>query len=84
MLTSSFSLFTRVTDVSSTHSVIEKDSKTISNRSHQWNMVFNPDITKRPVEVIFSAKNRKPDHHFLLFNNIPVARETCIKHLGLF
>ena len=78
------SLFTRVTDVSSTHSIIEKDLKTISDWSHQWKMVFNPDITKQAVEVIFSAKNSKPGHPFLLFNNISFARETYTKHLVLF
>ena len=47
-------------------------------------MGFNPDITKQAMEVIFSAKNNKPGHPFLLFNNIPVAGETFTKHLRLF
>ena len=74
------SLFTRVTDFISTHNIIEKDLKTISDWRHQWKMVFNPDITKQAVEVIFSTKNSKPDHLFLLFNNIPVAGETFTKY----
>ena len=45
-------------------------------------MVFNPDITKQAVEVIFSVKKKKPDHPNLTFNGIPVAREDSTKHLG--
>ena len=46
-------------------------------------MVFNADIKKQAVEVIFSVKKNKPDHPFLSFNNIPVARVPYTKHLGL-
>ena len=53
LFTDDSSLFTRVTDVSSSHIIIEKDLKTISDWSHQWKMFFNPDITKQAVEVIF-------------------------------
>ena len=60
------SLFTRVT-----HSILEKEVKTISDWSKQW-------------KYFFSAKNSKSGHPLLLFNNIPVARETFAKHLGLF
>ena len=45
-------------------------------------MVFNPDITKQAVEVIFSVKKKKPFHPDLNFNGIPVARENSTKHLG--
>ena len=47
-------------------------------------MVFNPDLSKQAVEVIFSVKRNKPIHPPLSFNDIPVARETNTKHLGLF
>ena len=47
-------------------------------------MLFNPDITKRAVEVIFSVKNKKPIHPELIFNGIPVARENFTKHLGVY
>ena len=46
-------------------------------------MVFNPDITKQAVEVIFSVKNKNPSHPELIFNGVPVARENCTKHLGV-
>ena len=45
--------------------------------------MFNPDIKKQAVEVIFSVKKNKPDHPFLSFSNISVARVTYTKHLGL-
>ena len=38
-------------------------------------MVFNPDITKQAIEIIFSCKNKKTDHPELAFNGIPIARE---------
>ena len=47
-------------------------------------MVFNPDITKQAIEVIFSVKNKKPVHPDLSFNGVPVARQELTKHLGLF
>ena len=46
--------------------------------------MFNPDITKQAIEVIFSCKKQKPDHPKLYFNGIPVAREPFTKHLGLY
>ena len=76
-------LFTPVKNVEATHEQLVKDLETVSNWGHQWKMVFNPDITKQAVEVIFSVKNKKPFHPELSFNEIPVAREDHTKHLGL-
>ena len=47
-------------------------------------MVFNPDITKQAIEIIFSCKNKKTDHPELAFNGIPIAREPFTKHLGVY
>ena len=47
-------------------------------------MVFNPDISKQAVEVIFSARTDKPLHRPLSFNGVPVARRPDTKHLGLY
>ena len=52
--------------------------------AYQWKMIFNPDITKQAIEVIFSCKKPKPGHPELNFNGIPVAREPCTKHLGVY
>ena len=78
------SLFTRVTSVNDTQHLLEKDLETVSKWGHQWKMVFNPDLSKQAVEVIFSCKRDKVEHPSLHFNGIPVARVPFTKHLGLF
>ena len=77
------SLFVKVNDVDTTQRILENDLKTIASWAHQWKMKFNPDVTKAAIEVIFSWKKNKPVHPPLLFNNIPVSRESHTKHLGL-
>ena len=78
------SLFSRVSVVNITHSFLENDLTTIQNCAHQWKMVFNPDITKQVIEIVFSLKNNKPIHPPLSFNKVPVARKPFSKHLGLY
>ena len=78
------SLFTRVEDVTQTQAKLESDLETITNWAFQWKMVFNPDLTKQAIEVIFSAKKKKPEHPELVFNGIPVSREEHTKHLGVY
>ena len=78
------SLFTPVKGVEETHEKLIQDLQTITNWAHQWKMVFNPDITKQAIEVIFSVKIKKPYHPDLIFNGVPVAREDHTKHLGVF
>ena len=77
------SLFARVTDINVVHEQLVNDLETITNWAQQWNMKFNPDITKQAIEVIFSHKHNKPHHPPLSFNNIPVAREQTTTHLGM-
>ena len=78
------SIFTPVFDVNVTHEQLVEDLQTVSNWGHQWKMVFNPDITKQAVEVIFSVKKKNPHHPDLTFNGIPVAREDFTKHFGFY
>ena len=78
------SLFTTVNGTNQTHEKLEKDLETITNWAHQWKMIFNPDLTKQAVEVIFSVKINKPVHPELVFNDIPVSREDHTKHLGVY
>ena len=52
------SLFTRVEGVDPTHEKLVKDLQTITNWIYQWKMVFNPDITKQAIEVIFLLRGR--------------------------
>ena len=76
-------IFTPVKNVFETHEQLVEDLETISRWGHQWKMVFNPDITKQAVEVIFSVKTKKPFHPDLTFNGVPVAREDHTQHLGV-
>ena len=46
-------------------------------------MSFNPDITKPPIEILFSTKNVKPFHPPLFFNGIMVNSVEEHKHIGL-
>ena len=44
-------------------------------------MVFNPDITKQAIEVIFSCKSRKNEHPDLTFSGIPIASKPFTKYV---
>ncbi len=78
------SLFTCVKGVAQTHDKLVKDLGTISAWAYQWKMVFNPDLTKQAIEVIFSCKDKKPVHPNLTFNGIPISRKPDTKHLGVY
>ena len=77
------SLFARVKDATCSHEQLIGDLNTITKWAKQWKMEFNPTITKQAIEVIFSSKYKKETHPPLVFNGIPVARETSTKHLGI-
>ena len=76
------SLFTCVNEITQTRDKLVND--TILKWAYQWEMVFNPDITKQAIEVVFSCKNIKTDHPELSFGGIPIARKPFTKHLGLY
>ena len=78
------SLFLRVRDIHVSHTALMSDLNVITQWGNQWKMEFNPDITKQAIEVIFSYKYKKPLHPPLSFNGIPVKREVCTKHLGVY
>ena len=67
-----------------THGKLVKDLQTITNWAYQWKMVFNPDINKQAFEVIFSVEKKKRVHPELLFNGVPVSRESHTKHLQVY
>ena len=46
-------------------------------------MVFNPDITKQGVEILFSNKKKHSQLDPLTFNGIPVKKVSETKHLGM-
>ena len=78
------SLFTRVGEIKNTQEKLERDLNFVTNWAHQWKMVFNPDLTKQAIEIVFSVKSKKSEHPELLFNGIPISREDHTKHLGVF
>ena len=76
--------FTEVDGIQGTQSKIERDLGIISAWAHQWKMVFNPDIPKQAVEVIFSVRKHKTDHPELISSVVTVAGERSTKHLGVY
>ena len=73
------SIFTRVVGIQQTHEKLEIDLQTVSTWAHQWKMVFNPDMSKQAIEIIFSAKKNKTIHPDLTLNDIPVKRNEHTK-----
>ena len=51
--------------------------------SYQWEMSFNPEPSKQPVEILFSNRKTKTVHPFLFFNGAIVNKVNEHKHLGL-
>ena len=57
---------------------------TISQWAYQWKMIFNPDVSKQPQNVVFSHKVVTTNHVTLYFNNDSVITENFQRHFGLF
>ena len=65
------SFFTRVEGITQTQDKLETDLQTVTNWAYQWKMVFNADITKQAIEVIFSIKKKNAQHlEFLMSFNL--------------
>ena len=47
-------------------------------------MSFNPGVSKQAEEVIFSRKTQRKIHPPAIFNNMPVVRSSCQKHLSIY
>ena len=69
------SLFTQVDDIQSTRTKIERELGTIFSWAYQWMMIFNPDITKQAVEIIFALRTNKFDHPEIICNVVPVEKK---------
>ena len=70
----------RFVDSSSTID-LNADLQKITVWAHQWKLIFNPDLEKQAVEVVFSNKNSKTSVHPLTLNGIPVKKQENTKHL---
>ena len=77
------SIFSVVFDPNLSAMNLNNDLLRIQQWAYQWKMSFNPDPTKQAQEVIFSRKNKKPNHPNLIFNQTNVNRTSSQKHLGL-
>ena len=62
---------------------LNRDLENITQWAFQWKMLFNPDMSKQAIEVIFSNKKIKSTHSPLIFNGIPVKLAEETKHLGM-
>ena len=78
------SLFSVVHDVTQSINELNDDLLKISNWAYQWKMSFKPNKSKRVQEVIFSRKTQRVIHPPAIFNNMPVVRSSCQKHLGIY
>ena len=72
-----------VHDVTQSINELNDDLEKIPNWVYQWKMSFNPDKSKQ-VQVIFSQKTQRVIHPLAVFNNMPVVRSSCQKHLGTY
>ena len=73
----------RIVDPSSTDA-LNRDLERITQWANQWKMVFNPDMSKQAVGVIFTRGNTNrilPSR--LVFNGFPVKIVHETKHIGM-
>ena len=59
------------------------DLQIIFQLTYQWEITFNPYVSKQVQETVFSHKVIETNHATVYFNNVPVIRENFQKHLGL-
>ena len=62
---------------------LSRDLDRITDWAHAWKMLFNPDLSKQAVEVVFSKKRTKSIVLPLTFNGIAVKQADETKHLGI-
>ena len=66
------SIFPVVFDITLSLLQLNDDLIKISDWAYQWKMSFNPEVTKKAQEVVFSCKSQKVTHPTVYFNNSPV------------
>ena len=76
-------LFSIIKNPVETANELNQDLKTIQKWAHQWKLQFNPDPTKQATELLFSCKNKSPNHPPLFFNGNLVTKVDEHKHLGI-
>ena len=76
-------LFSMVHDPSKSAKLLNDDLQKISGWAFKWKMLFNLDVTKQAREVTSSRKSNKTDHPVVYFNEAPVGKASCRKHLEM-
>ena len=77
------SLFTIVKNKNESANTLNNELLLISKWAYNWEMLFNPDLTKPAHEVLFSRKKKTQILPAIVFNNIQVERASHHKHLGI-
>ena len=77
------SLFSHVSNKSTSQCELNKDLQAISNWVLQWKLQFNPDPKKQAQEVYFLKKTNNVNLHPVSFNNLKVVTCSSQEHLGL-
>ena len=77
------SLFSYISDKSTSQVELNKDLQTLSNWASQWKIQFNSDPNKQAQEIHFSKRANNVSSHPVTFSNIKVVICYSQKHLGL-
>ena len=83
LFTADTSLFSVAKNIHTSATTLSYDLNVTTNWGFQWKIVFNPDLSKKAQEVIFSRKIKTLLHPTLLFNKLPLSNNLFQKHLGL-
>ena len=78
------SLFSKIHDVNLSQIDLNEDLGKINNWAHQWKVSFNPDLSKKAQEVIFSSRVNSVLHTPLTLNNVDVGQIHSQIHLRMF
>ena len=73
-------LFSVVHDPVISANALNSDLYKIQQWAYQWKMIFNLDPTKKAVEVIFSRKRLKGNHHPDLYFNGSLVQKKNLKN----
>ena len=72
LFASDSSLFIHADGVEQTQDKLIKDMQTVTDWAHQLKMVFNPDVIKQAIEVIFQSRKRslnKPNWSLMAYHS---------------
>ena len=77
------SLFSVVHDITISSCDLNYDLNRVREWAFQWEMTFNPEVSKQAQEGIFTSKLQKKDYPPLYFNSSSVKKTCKQKHLEM-